>query len=407
MNVIDKIMTAPKWALYTGAGVLFAALAAGLLASMGFFKKPEVEQTAEVMLVGVPEAETDNMDRTKLQEYQQSDYRSPSDYWGALGGEEQKAEDNTVVNPDGSEYLDPTVYSELERYYIKNGTKTKAQVDAEHEQRALEEAARLAAGRRAETESKPLTPAQQDSIYFARLERAYDMAAKYSSGGVQAAAAQQAQPAQPVQEEQKEEEEEYRSLENENGALPVESMFGDNIISSLDDAVDERVHYSGGTRSQPVKATFLKNESLTGGQRVIMRLMQDLTLMDGTTIPANTHITGTVEIGRRMKIHVTMLHYGGKMFPTDLSIYDNDGTEGIYCPMVDPKSKGSAKKVARDVATGAAGAAATLFTGNILASRSVTAVMNEATRNIDTNGTVTVNVSSGYEFYICENVKKQ
>lgn len=401
MNLIDRIMTAPKWALYTGGGVLFIGIAAGLLATMGFFKKPVHVEKEEVALVGVPDAEVDDMGRSKLQEYQQSGYSSPSDYWGALAGvPELPKEDGSDVVAD-SEYLDPAIYSELERYYIKNGTRTKAQVDAEHQQRAQEEAARLSgAGRR--SEPRALTQAQQDSIYFARLERAYDMAAKYSG-----------QPATEVQQSQavaqataEEEAEQYRSLEEVQGVLPADVINGDGIISSLDDASDDRIHYSGG-RSQPVKATFLKNETLSSGQRVIMRLMQDLRLSDGTMIPANTHITGTVDVGRRMRINVTMLHYGGKMFPTDLSVYDNDGTEGIYCPMVDSKSKTSAKRVAKDVATGAAGVAATIFTGNIFASRGVTSVMNEATRNIDMNGTVTVNVASGYEFYIYENVREK
>lgn len=399
MTFTDRLMTAPRWVLYTVAGLLFAGIAGALLYSMGFFQKPVEEEVREVSLVGVPDAENDRTERTKLQEYQMSEYSSPSDYWDSLAG----VPDETMSAPGettavGEEYLDPAVYSELERYYIRNGTRTRAQVDAEHEREARERAEESDAGRK-RSEPRPLTQAQQDSIYFARIERAYGIAAKYSAPAQQAPAAQAVEP-----ESVDVEEERYRSLETEPSVLPVDAM-GSGIISSLDDASDERIRHSG-VRSHPVKATFLKNENLTSGQRVIMRLMQDLSLSDGTMIPANTHITGTVEVGRRMKISVSMLHYGGRMFPTDLSVYDNDGTEGIYCPLVEPRSKGSAKRVAKDVATGAASAAATIFTGNILAARGVSSVMSEATRNIGTDGTVSVSVASGYEFYIYENVKE-
>ena len=167
------------------------------------------------------------------------------------------------------------------------------------------------------------------------------------------------------------------------------------------------MHYGNGVRPKPVKATFLKDEKLVSGNRVIMRLMQDMTLADGTIIPENTHITGTCNIGRRMKINVTVLNYGGRMFPVDISVYDNDGTEGIYCPLVQESNnmKRKAKKVAEGVVSSAGTVAGTLVTGNPILGGMATRGIMTATSSIGDDGTVSVKVSSGYEFYVYENVK--
>ena len=137
--------------------------------------------------------------------------------------------------------------------------------------------------------------------------------------------------------------------------------------------------------------------------------MQDLTLSDGTVIPANTHITGTCSFSRRLKIKVSMLHYGNRMFATDLSVYDNDGTEGIYCPLAEETTKKNKK--AKDIASGAVGAAGsvagTLLTGNPFIGRVATSGISTITSSINNDGSISVNVSSGYEFYIYENVKEE
>ena len=213
--------------------------------------------------------------------------------------------------------------------------------------------------------------------------------------------------ARPKEEEPQESERKI-DLGSNTSALPANAMGESDIITSLvGDGDDDVVHYSGTPRSKPVKATFLKNETISSGQRVIIRLMQELTLSDGTVIPANTHITGTCSISKRLKIDVKMLHYNGRMFPTDISVYDNDGTEGIYCPTAEEAQKVAKKlkKAASSATQSVMSTMGTLVTGNPLMGRLATQGMNGVSSAIQEDGSVSITVSAGYEFYVFENVR--
>ena len=396
----------PKWALIAGSAVLLGLLGYGMYYLAFGMNKPK-EEVPQTVLLDMPDAPEDGYASSALDEFGRE--RTPgrsrvADYWDSLGDPESDADGGGKLITLEDD-LDPDVYSELEIKQIRSGLKTKEQVDREHEreaerQRKLEETFANAAFSEASVKAKTLTPEQQDSIYMARLERAYAMAAKYSAQPVET----------PVEAPQEAEEEQERKLdlETEPSYLPTDSFQDDGIITSLDSPSSNGVvHYGNGVRPKPVKATFLKDEKLVSGNRVIMRLMQDMTLADGTIIPENTHITGTCNIGRRMKINVTVLNYGGRMFPVDISVYDNDGTEGIYCPLVQESNnmKRKAKKVAEGVVSSAGTVAGTLVTGNPILGGMATRGIMTATSSIGDDGTVSVKVSSGYEFYVYENVK--
>lgn len=403
-NFLESIGKAPKWALMAGAAVLLALLGYGMYYLAFGMHKPK-EEAPQTILLDMPDAPEDDYSTSALDEFgrERTQPRSRvADYWDSL--EDPKNE--TDILPSIDDDLDPDTYSELEIRQIRSGMRTKEDIDREHaldaaRQKQLDDAINNAAFSEASVRAKTLTPEQQDSIYMARLEKAYAVAYKYA-----------AQPVEmPVETSAEEDEEEQdRKLdfeETEPSFLPTDSFVDDGIITSLDSpSTNGVVHYGSGVKVKPVKATFLKDEKLVSGNRVIMRLMQDMTLADGTIIPANTHITGTCNIGRRMKINVNVLHYGGRMFPVDISVYDNDGTEGIYCPLVQEKSnfKRKAKKVAEGVVTGAGTVAGTLVTGNPLLGNMATRGIMTATSSIGDDGTVSVNVTSGYEFYVYENV---
>lgn len=401
---MDKVAAMPKWQVILIASVLVGALAFGVVYyGFGLNKREKPEDVAtENIMLEMSEPESQEYNKSRLQSYQESDSEARSgvsSYWDSLLGTEEEETKPTDV------YLDPSIYSPTEIMMIEQGLKTKEEIDREHLEQASRAAAEQAA-KAAQPVKKPLTQEQQDSIYFARLEKAYGIAAKYS--------------AQPEAEPEPEPEEEVRKIDVTGGSnetpeasyLPTDSFADDGIISSLDSPSQNGLVHYGSHKVQPVKATFLKNERVVSGQRVIIRLMQDLVLSDGTTIPANTHITGTCSIGRRMKININMLHYGGKMFPTDINIYDNDGTEGIYCPMAaESAAKGKkAKRIAGQVVSGAAGIGGTIFSGgNPIAGqmmgRAASSSVQQISASMSSDGVVSVDVSAGYEFYVYENVK--
>ena len=411
-DLIDKLSSLPKWQMVgIAVGVLLAVGIPAVYFGFGMNKKPKETQQYEKVLIDIPDAIAYEDNRNRMQTYDDvalEERRSaPSrSYWDDLSQDIVSNSKAKADDPSDPEYLDPSVYSPAEIKLIRAGFKTKAQIDREHEEAARE--VRELAERSAQA-SRKLTPEQKDSIYWAKVEKSMEMTARIARKyqDVPEDAEEDNTAARPKEEEPQESERKI-DLGSNTSALPANAMGESDIITSLvGDGDDDVVHYSGTPRSKPVKATFLKNETISSGQRVIIRLMQELTLSDGTVIPANTHITGTCSISKRLKIDVKMLHYNGRMFPTDISVYDNDGTEGIYCPTAEEAQKVAKKlkKAASSATQSVMSTMGTLVTGNPLMGRLATQGMNGVSSAIQEDGSVSITVSAGYEFYVFENVR--
>ena len=415
---MDRLSGLPKWILVTGGVLLVSLIGYGMFyIAFGMNRKVETVDPSTITL-DMPDAADNDYSKSRLDSYREGDYMSRvsanpvDDYWNSLGGDLVSGEGDPM---EDFSYLDSGEYSAAEKKLIMGGVKTRAEVDAEHarmkafEQYMGGDSAAAPAASSAPASPLQMTQAQRDSLQYARMEKALEMAMRYQSSGTPAVPA--AQPASVREEEAAEQQpqDEERRLEIQK-ELPVESFGGDGIISSLDGPSDGTVPIPGGSVvRRPIKATFLKNEKITSGERVIIRLMQDLTLSDGTLIPANTHITGICTLGRRLKISVKTLHYGGRMFQTDLSVYDNDGTEGIYCPLAESAEKKSrkAKEVAGGVVSAIGSTAGTLLTGSPVVGRLAAPGIAGITSSLNSDGSVAVNITSGYEFYVYENVKEE
>lgn len=411
---IDKFQGIPKWAQFAIAATLIGVLGFVFVYFSFFYGKKE-EVKPETVYIDMPDAEEDNYNRSRLQAYEEDNAQKRvgmGGYWDSLGEDEGELTSRKQIDEEELEG-----YTDYEKMLIRTGKKTKEQIDLEHMEDAMrkKETEDFLAGKTSEPTVKRMTQAQQDSAYFARMEKSLDMASKYVNN--MAAATTGAAAAAPAEEKEEEKEEELRSIpltetDSQTGTSYISTDYDSGgIISSLDSPSDDGVvHYRGSVRSRPVKATFLKDEKIVDGQRVILRLMQDMTLSDGTTIPANTHITGICKFTRRLKINVTMLHYGGRMFPTDISVYDNDGTEGIYCPLAEQanKKEKKIKNAASDILSSAGGIAGTVFSGNPLLGSmmgsAASSAIRSATSSISNDGSITVNVSAGYQFYVFENL---
>ena len=405
---MDSIQKMPKWALVAVGVVLIGLLGWGMVRFALGDKLSSGEETGKTNVVVFPDGEEDKTQVTKLEEMTQAARQTSSanDYWNSLNAESGEAEGGLASTnrslPQGGrsrggsqdEYLDPSVYSELEIYYIRRGIKTKAEIDAKHaELKAIDEA-----NQRQYDEMMNRSSSDPDSIYFARMERAYQLAQKYSQDPDKVEEQQPADPAEP----------EPRRIEVETKAIPSTTLAEDGIISSLESgSMSGGInHVDGEIVVSPAKATFLKSETIVSGQRVIMRLVQDLRLSDGTLIPSNTHVTGICSIKSRLEIKISTVNYGGRIYYTDIDVFDNDGTEGIYCPVIVDKKAG--KKVGQQVAqiatqvAGTVASVASPYAGMV--ARSGTQDLMSLT--IDSNGNKSVKVSAGYEFYVFENTEK-
>ena len=425
-KLFDWLASLPKWLLIVICAPVFCLLGFLIIRSSFGGGKAQAKEPEEAnIMLEVPEGNGERLAQSKVEGYRYEDdnTRNASSYWDQLGVTETESESGLIVSGGGSssaasgtkasgyngEFLDPAEYSELERYWITSGATTKEAIDAEHARKKA--TAEIPARTSNPSGSNALTQEQKDSIYFARIEKAYGMAAKYSQPKDEPVAAAEAKKSEEDPEEN------LRHIDVQSTSAPVEASFipvdsfdGDGIITSLGEPFsDGIVHYREGVvKAKPIKATFLKNETLLAGQRVILRLMQDLTLSSGVVIPANTHITGVCELGHRLNIVVNSIHYGGKIYYTDLRVYDNDGTEGIYCPVIaTSKKKRVAGETASQAASAVAAGAATVFTRNPYVGRVASSAISSSTsalRTVNSDGSSSVTVASGYEFYILEEV---
>lgn len=147
-----------------------------------------------------------------------------------------------------------------------------------------------------------------------------------------AATTQTPAPATPAPAPEPEEEEE----ETTPTPAPVRKTGG---ISSLDDwgtvdgitGLDSEDQYVTIDNSRPVKVMFVKDQKITSGQRVTLRLLDDIAA-EGVLIPKNTHLTAQCTIGERLTLKVSNIEINGKILSLGYSAFDNDGNEGLYCP---------------------------------------------------------------------------
>ena len=88
-----------------------------------------------------------------------------------------------------------------------------------------------------------------------------------------------------------------------------EDVMGDlgNGFSSLDAGST----YISSDEGHPYKCMFTRSEKVHSGQRISVRLLEDL-VIDGTLIPQNTHLSAVCSINNRMEILITSIDFHGK-----------------------------------------------------------------------------------------------
>ena len=172
----------------------------------------------------------------------------------------------------------------------------------------------------------------------------------------------------------------------------------DDIVFSLDDEfTDDGVNYPEDSK-RPFRCMFIRDEKLKEGQRVTLRLLETYE-ENGVRIPANSHLNAICKIGNRLELNVKSVEMNGKIIPLNLCAYDTDGLKGIYCP--ETSSNKNAKK-AENEALSASGATFGGLVGDI-ANTIIRTGVNIARSS---SGEVSVNVSSGYEFFLVKSERR-
>lgn len=168
----------------------------------------------------------------------------------------------------------------------------------------------------------------------ALLEKSYELAAKYTPGKDGAGS---------------ESREEAAAVSNgrKAKAVPVGHVSAP-LVSSLPQPVSDSVLFArmsqskqfhtaigktevGGMRNT-IRACIHGDQTIISGQGVRLRLLEPMRV-GRYTLPRNSIVTGEGRIqGERLGIEIIQVEHGGVIIPVELTVYDNDGQDGIFIP---------------------------------------------------------------------------
>ena len=352
-NALKRKEQIKKWLIYAGMGLLF-------LVSMYFIFKPSKEQVqAEQQKVGfnaeLPDPRGAGIEADKIAAYELEDIRVK---------QEQKMrtlEDFTAMTTDDEEEEVVEIPDEP-RYtsgvgsgsYYRGGsssrsnsfsTSTSAYNDINATLGSFYEEPREDPEKealKAELEELKQSMAQQQNSQptyadqVALLEKSYELAAKYMPGNAATSegAAEEVESttrsgkakAQPVG----------------HVTTPVVSALAQPVsdsvmIARLSQSVGGGFHTAVGEASKQtarntIKACVHGDQTITSGQSVRLRLMEDMRV-GKHVLPRNTLITGEGSIkGERLDIEILQVEHNGTIIPVELTVHDNDGQAGIFIP---------------------------------------------------------------------------
>jgi hypothetical protein len=235
--------------------------------------------------------------------------------------------------------------------------------------------------------SKKTTPASGRSRTLADAER-------QKRDGTTTAQASQDEP----------QEETRRGVRRSGGISSLDGDWGTiEGISSL----DSESQYVTEDDDHPYKVMFTRDQKIKSGDRITIRLMEDMAV-DNVLIPKNTHLTATCQIGERLQIIVSNIEIGGHIYALNYIAYDNDGSQGLYCPIsgaTQAKDKGTstATQAATQLLSSAASIAGAAMGSGALGGMLGNMTNIGASAIASRNGSVTAQVNSGYTFYLLKN----
>ena len=161
--------------------------------------------------------------------------------------------------------------------------------------------------------------------------------------------------------------------------------------------LDDRTQFLSSSDIKPVKVAFIKEEKLQSGQRVTLRLLDDM-YADGIIIQKNSHVSATCQVGNRLTLTVNRVEVNGDIHELHYVAVDNDGNEGLYCPQTQQQELGGqltndAVSIANQAIMSKLGGAGNIISGVVSSGAQVVSSVA---------GKKTATVSSGYTFYLVQ-----
>ena len=340
--------------------IVFVLFIIGILMCLLIRPKADEENTDGVM-VEVPEGDAEEVESSKSEAYRKSRGKkeSPMDaYFESLLPEtdDEASGDVSLVGGGSASETPPQQESRMDRV-LGTGSQPKGSGGT----------SRASSGVRRARDVQPQQ--SSDEKYIEDLERAQRIAAAINGAGT-------------VQSPDEGKEPETISKE----------VRKSSIISSLDDDFSDGESVASLSDNPAVKCMFTRDEKVRNDQRITVRTLQEMSV-DGTVIPANTHLSAVCNLNDRLNLSISSIEINGSILYLDYEAYDYDGYKGIYCPET-AASRNSRTVADQAVSTG------TSIVGGRIGSVANAVVRTGASLFRNASGESYVNLRSGYEFYI-------
>lgn len=306
-----------------GASVLGVILLFVFIAK-GESDSPQDTERKVNIVADIPEPNVEELPDNKMDAYRSNKKsgRSIDAYWDSIGGEDEKSEDDLV--------MDTNVESEIKK------TK-KAKRSSGVEEVSYEELFGLKKEKKAPKEDISTRRAKRDEDGYKMLEKiskdnmeALERLVEKQNQSKKDTVADVVEEQQPVIPERDKIDIERVKIVRSGGISSIDDEFNgtsDSGFSSLDG--DSREFNAD--ESYPFKCMFVRQEKLKSSQRVSLRLLEDI-VVEGQLVRKNTHLNAVCTIGDRVDLKVSSIDINGRILNLNFDAYDNDGTKGLYAP---------------------------------------------------------------------------
>lgn len=312
-------------------GLLFilGASVLGVILLFVFIAKGESDSPQETerkvnIVADIPEPNVEELPDNKMDAYRSNKKsgRSIDAYWDSIGGEDEKPEDDLV--------MDTNVESETKKTKKAKRSSGVEEVSYDDlfgfkkEKKAPKEDISTRRAKRDEDGYKMLEKISKDNMEA--LERFVEKHNQSKKDTVADVVEEQ----QPVIPERDKIDIERVKIVRSGGISSIDDEFNgmsDSGFSSLDG--DSREFNAD--ESYPFKCMFVRQEKLKSSQRVSLRLLEDI-VVEGQLVRKNTHLNAVCTIGDRVDLKVSSIDINGRILNLNFDAYDNDGTKGLYAP---------------------------------------------------------------------------
>ena len=178
-------------------------------------------------------------------------------------------------------------------------------------------------------------PTYADQV--ALLEKSYELAAKYMPGNATSTSEGAAEEVESTTRSGKAKAQPVGHVTTPVVSALAQPVSDSVIIARLSQSVGGGFHTAVGeapkqTARNTIKACVHGDQTITSGQSVRLRLMEDMRV-GKYVLPRNTLITGEGNIkGERLGIEILQVEHNGTIIPVELTVHDNDGQAGIFIP---------------------------------------------------------------------------